>query len=476
MSSPVPSRKLPPAPNSTQPYQHVFKQKTVQIANFEKTKDLDRALAKFRGVDPFFKKPLVCTRGSDRPPLVAEFQGGGVCAYGAAQSLMKLARQLYETSCQKPWDEAKARIQRKISIGEKLDQADKDYLTRSNQRVSLDMYTMIKVHPFSDSAVKLPNSSNYNFQPTTCGEAQYSIPILLENFGFEDPQSIHPFYQIVFHLNADQLHDFRSAQAFKDAAVAMGPLLKQSGTRELKAVYPASGSHLAALGVAFQLMDAGQIDRASFQLSEIDANSAKRIGSYLELMTKMPVRHPGASQIRALITHLKKQEKQDMEGQWQETTFSFNYRGKPIQLRIFNNTKKGKYIADSYLKDANLLVLHDMVENPSEEDRLLKTMGQIQEKRQGKSPAFVLGAKKPPTAPANVRVQEFKGKYGCGPVDTTGKIFGEDTWTWSAKGPEHTLLKGARTLFDPFESHSDLSPIKVHYNQRSHPFYLHTWN
>lgn len=445
--------------------------------------DLKKTIAKSWhgwGREPLNDKPLVCMGGVDRPSLVAEYQGSGTCNYAQAQKLISLAHGQYHQSCQIPWEEVRARVN-KLSEngGPAISQEDgeflRDFSMRSNQGVQVDMFTRVKLHPLADRDIQFPQSPDYKFHPTTCGDAQWSIPVILDNFGMLDPAKTHPFLNILFHLNADQLHDFRSTPSFKKVAEAMEPALKKSKTRELKVAYPASSSHLAPLMVAFHLMDRDTLIRAELNFSEIDTRTPDRIGAYLELMEKMKVTLPGHRWPSSLITGLNKQVKKDDKGDWAQTRFTFGYRGKLIIVNVFNNPEPNKYIPDQYLKKSNLLVVHDL-ENSTEGERLLTAMGQYHAQGERKSPAWAVSDDQPKTPVQNATTQQMSGKFGCGPVDHTRILLGAQHWFQYPKGPDASLMSGARQTFDPFYAHSSFSLIKIHYDQNDSPFYLIGWN
>lgn len=80
--------------------------------------------------------------------------------------------------------------------------------------------------------------------------------------------------------------------------------------------------------------------------------------------------------------------------------------------------------------------------------------------------------------PLTAVVEELHGKFGCGPVDSPGKLFGDQTWTVLGKGPEARLQTALRNTLDPFDFHFsriDAGPIKIHYLQKEIPFYLMRW-
>jgi hypothetical protein len=420
-------------------------------------------------VPSYFSKPLPCLRGEKRPPLVSEYVGPGVCGIKQAKDSYQLAFQAYDQGCIRVAEELKKRIFQKIQNRKTLNTEEADFYKKSNIRISTGLMEMKVVNPLADRSLSFPSNPLYRYQTTTCGEAETSIPAVLDQFGLLDPGSVHPFFNFIYELNVDQLHDFRSGESFIKAADIIETELKKNRQRSLIISYPAAGSHIAPLVIAFRLIDNGSLDTATFNFSEIDENSPKRILGYLQGLANMPANPEKPDEPRLItgLIHWKVQKKKGYE-----EIFSFRYQGKPITLRVGIKRSDDKYLADSYLQNTQLLILHDMT-NYAEERRLVNSLARFQHQRKSSAPSWVLGDVGQKEFESLGEEIIFKGKFGCGGVQISGEFFYDKTWSVSKQGADEELVQSARMFLGAEEPRIYLDPYSTSSEFREESFLSH---
>lgn len=227
---------------------------------------------------PVFSRPLVCLQGSDRPVGVLQYVGTKPCGTEQAREAMRLAFEKFERIC----GGRPPRGQDSAGNG--------------------SLFWSVR-HP---TALVSFNGGEFRAKPVRCNRLpnsydevgavrrdryehfdEFSIPLVLKGFGLLDIG--HPFFDIVYRLNFDQLHDFRSAESFIDAAGKMAVVLKEAGKRSFNATYLASGSHMTPLIVALLLVDGDVIDEAHFIFTEINEAAVERVRLYLNAIFNGPI-------------------------------------------------------------------------------------------------------------------------------------------------------------------------------------------
>lgn len=119
--------------------------------------------------------------------------------------------------------------------------------------------------------------------------------------------------------------------------------------RQLDALYPASGDHLAPLLTAFRLVDDGKIDRADFVFTEIKPEFRYRIEQQL-------IRLQGAG----VIQNLAVLSPQLFSDGGDETLFSFKYKEKKITIRLALNRSGKSYWRSEDARQSELVIFHDV--------------------------------------------------------------------------------------------------------------------
>lgn len=483
MTPPTPKPLIPHtiAPTSSTP-QGVFQQDTKIVSLFRLTENLPLGVK----VDPVFSKPLPCIKGESRPSLVGQYQGQDTCDLEAAKGAYQVAVEAYKESCVDYSERLKGDILKKMTSGKPLTQQEKEFLIKSKTPVSKGLTEISYLNPLADRPFSPPIHPLFRYQPTTCGEAEYSIPVVLGNFGLLNPEEIHPFFRLAYQLNVDQLHDFRSAKSFVEVAKKIQPELTPG--KQLVISYPASGSHLAPLGIAFHLMDEGGLTSALFNYSEIDENAPKRILGYLKGLAQMPAdpNNPGGAD--GFITRLSHWKVKKQIGY--EEVFQFFYKGKAITLRVGIKRSQDHYMADPYLKGTQLLILHDLGEI-EEEKYLAATVARYHQQRKNGSASWVVSDGPLHDIQTLGSETTFQGKFGCYGVKPSGEFFEDKIWGISKRDGDEVLAQSARAYFnfldrnfggDPYLRSTEFSGrafssrsgfhLLIHLDQKTMPVHL----
>ncbi len=423
-------------------------------------------LLNVKPVIPIFPKPIACIPGKNRPYLVPEYVGKAECGIEQAKQGMQIAADSYSASCKNPQQSEKFDTSKLSS--EKLAE-----LIRTGH-VVVEGLSNIETTT-TKTPIKFKAHPLFKFEPAKCHDEQRSqgsavhspvvaIPILLKRFDLIHPP--HPFFDIVYRLNIDQLHDFRSAKVFLEVADKLKDELVRAKQRTFHLTYPASGSHMAPLAVPLKLMDQQVIDRANLVFTELDQNSVGRIEAYLK----------GSSELfENLKTDLRIYEKEKLikndknlkinlmdllnqkfpfskKGEY-EVTFSFTYRNKPISLTVAIRRSEG-YSREEYLAQANLVVVHDLG-SESDTEELINLTTKLRKQGKNNQPAWYImeGDQKNPNK-VNIQgvqypVQSWKGLYGCGSIEAPD-YFHPEIRTVKQSGTSYQLVKQQRNWSDPF--------------------------
>lgn len=247
-----------------------------------------------------------------------------------------------------------------------------------------------------------------------CYDRQFTLPVVARNLGVTGA-AVH-LRTLAPHLGAN-LDDLRSAEVMLKAASSSELTDLMKAKRTINVGYPASGSHLGPLEIVFSGIDRGLLDSARLTYTEIDAKAEGRVREYLRHM---------ASPAQGIISNLRETSREFKPGR--ETTFSFTYRGKPIQLVFATNRGGDLWIRDEVVKDANLVIFHDSVYNnpfPKGDkpmDRFIKHLHGLTAKDGRKRLVLTENAwgKKCETSGKcaigkhSYPAQAFHGYYGCG--------------------------------------------------------------
>lgn len=247
-----------------------------------------------------------------------------------------------------------------------------------------------------------------------CRQRNETLPLIARNLGvMTDSAHLKP---LAPHLGYN-LDDLRSAEVMSKAA--KGPELTDlmRTKRSLNIVYPASGSHMAPLEIVMSGVDRGLLDSARLTYTEIEAKAEGRVREYLRLM---------ASPTQSMISNL--QETTQVFDSGRETTFSFDYKEKPVQLVFATDRGGDLWARDEVVKDGDLVIFHDSVynspidENDKPMDHFIKHLSGLTAK-DGKK-RFVLtenvwGNKCETSGKCTIDNNKFStrllsGFYGCG--------------------------------------------------------------
>jgi hypothetical protein len=446
-----------------------FSERPIKSTDIENLLDrLERARDRRKPVVPVFPKPLVCLPGESRPYLVPEYAGKNECGIDQAKEGIKLALDSYEQSCKDPKTTLKVLTK---EDWEKISPSEQERLLRSAQ--------IVKNTSSNNTPVKFRAHPLFKFEAAICHDEKggplyrpiVAIPIFLKKFNLLNPP--HPFFNIAYRVNADQLHDFRSAKVFLEIAEKLKEKLIQSNQRSFHITYPASGSHMTPLAVPLKLIDQKVIDRASLTFTELDPNAVGRIEAYLKgssdlfknLKTDLKVYRNGKLQkvYRNLKVNLmdfldEKFPRFLKKGEY-EVHFSWLYQNKPVSLTVAIARSKS-YSREEYLARANLLVIHDMGD-PSDAEKLVNQTTQLRRGKKNVHPAWVVmeGSEKYSKeiiqkgivriAGFDHHAESWKGLYGCGYIEEAN-YFDDDIRSVKGKNSSLKLVKKKRNFFDPF--------------------------
>ena len=154
-----------------------------------------------------------------------------------------------------------------------------------------------------------------------------------------------PFYPFLFCPNL--IKYFRSHEVFWQLAGTVENLPQVKETGELRALYPASGSHLAPLDLFHHLIQQGKIEKATIICTEADNFALLQVRSLLQGLQK-----------RKVYSDLKEETKKYLSG-GTENIFTLKYLGKEIKL-VFALNRSGKdYYREEYLSQSALWIVHD---------------------------------------------------------------------------------------------------------------------
>lgn len=224
-------------------------------------------------------------------------------------------------------------------------------------------------------------------------------------------------------ISVEQLQSFRSLPTFDQLASTLPSILPQiRENKRFSALYIASGFHIAPIATAMKLIDAGDIEGAEFTFTEINEGSFYNLHYILRAL----VEHNIFIEITAggWITFAD-------EGK--ERLISLNYKGKPIRINFALNRSGEKYFRPEYLKEANLVILHDPGNSEFEDSvdllaeiLLLRRDGSFPENQtiimEGSARNTYIGPAKNPF-PATMKQHEISGPYGhCSGEDGVGEI------------------------------------------------------
>ncbi|HBF13477.1 MAG TPA: hypothetical protein DDW49_08885 [Deltaproteobacteria bacterium] len=158
----------------------------------------------------------------------------------------------------------------------------------------------------------------------------------------------HPFAKLFDTLPLDDLPDMRGLVTFTETAFLAAHKLPQIvRDRVLSVLYPASGSHVAALYMSLMLMDANIIDRANFVFTEIDANRYQDLQRCLN-----------EALAQGVFDKVEYSKPQNFE-EGNESKVVITYQGKPITLTFALNRSGKDYFRPEYLEQADVVVIHD---------------------------------------------------------------------------------------------------------------------
>lgn len=172
-----------------------------------------------------------------------------------------------------------------------------------------------------------------------------------KNFGLN--KLGHPLVDLMKQMDPNYAKDFRGLPAFIKLASVWK---EQIGGRNLNALYPGSGSHFAPLAVAMELIQKDEIDRADFTFTEIKDYSTdlERIlmkGLELGIFDRVTIDK---------WKDFSSGAPNSKEGTGSEKSIQITYRGKEINIRYALKRSGESYYRKEYLKEANLVVFHDI--------------------------------------------------------------------------------------------------------------------
>lgn len=207
-----------------------------------------------------------------------------------------------------------------------------------------------------NQALDLKCSSEELKKLKQCDDSWGSLPVTAKRVGTMEIGS--PFRRLIPHLDKNGIDDFRSTEVMTKAAQDpdLAALMKKK--KLINILYPASGSHMAPLGIAMKGIDQGYLDSAHLTYTEVDASAEDRVRTYLEAM---------ASPSQNLITSLHEKTEQFKEGH--ETKFDFYYKGKYVSLTFALNRGGELWARNEVIRDADLIIFHDSVYNSAVDEK-----------------------------------------------------------------------------------------------------------
>jgi hypothetical protein len=159
----------------------------------------------------------------------------------------------------------------------------------------------------------------------------------------------HSFQAWFDAVEVSHCHFFRGLPSFDRLAdVLLRKIPEISKNQTLNVLYPASGAHIAPLLTAMRLIERGEIRQAKFIYTEINANYFEDLRVLLGKALEKYVFEKVTYQAPILFP----------EG-GVERTIELAYQGHPIQLVFSLNRSGSKYYREEYLKEANLVIIHD---------------------------------------------------------------------------------------------------------------------
>lgn len=142
----------------------------------------------------------------------------------------------------------------------------------------------------------------------------------------------------------------RSAPAFEEMADKL-PKYVDLSKRELSAIYPGAGAHIAFLAMAARLMNKNLIDKAKFTLTDISDNAPDNLWKNLNFLAK-------ANNDFKIDKMVKRQNATGGYG----VDFYLLYKGKEILITLLIGTSGKDYFHKNDFKNANLFISHDSAE------------------------------------------------------------------------------------------------------------------
>jgi hypothetical protein len=172
-----------------------------------------------------------------------------------------------------------------------------------------------------------------------------------ENFGIDKLD--HPLVHLMEGMDPSYAKDFRGLPAF----IKLAPVWKQQiQGRRLSALYPGSGSHIAPLAAAMDLIQSGSIDRADFTFTEIEDYS----NDLMKLLTKGLELGIFDEISLGNWKHFSSGAPNVKDDAGAERMFRMVYQGKEIAIRYALKRSGEAYYRKEYFQDANLVIFHDI--------------------------------------------------------------------------------------------------------------------
>ncbi|MBI2341930.1 MAG: hypothetical protein HYY43_06165 [Deltaproteobacteria bacterium] len=241
---------------------------------------------------------------------------------------------------------------------------------------------------------------------TECDKMEWNPPFWLRMIGTLGVK--HPFFNIYLYMTPDSgFDDIRSGKIFEAAASSNQLRRLLAKQRTLTILYPASGAGLQPIVIPLKMIDEGRIDQAKLIYTEAGEGGIERLKLYLNWYER-----------HGVITDLKI-DTIESDGA-SETSFQFNYKGKPVTLLfMLNRTKNDFYADEEHMREADFVVIHDNLyeHNNNAVSRLLSKLKSFHDK-----PRLVLsedwwGLEKKKgrlkLEDVNLPYATYEGPYGC---------------------------------------------------------------
>lgn len=160
----------------------------------------------------------------------------------------------------------------------------------------------------------------------------------------------HPLARLIEKLPLGEFHSWRGLPAFDALTPHAQKLLDENNKRDITFLYPAAGRHYPYLLTAMELIDKGHVDSVKVIATELDTRGVDYTGDFVDLYK--------AKILDRVVTLPAK----SFTDSGTEQEFVLGYKGKEIRIILALNRSGDAYFRDDYLKQADVMIIHDCAE------------------------------------------------------------------------------------------------------------------